>query len=259
MIVEWTVQELADRAGISARTLRHYHQLGLLTPDRIGANGYRYYGPTAVARLQRVLLLREAGLSLAAIGDVLATDADPNDEIAALEAHLTRLENEQETLGRRIASVEHTLAMLREGRQPRMDMMLEGFNDRYEAEVVERWGREVFEKSNQWWHAKSLGQQRQFQADADRLLARWGELHRSGITPFSDAAQRHAAAHAAWFAQIPGTPGDAGDTDKTRAMITGMANLYATNPDFHPGFGGAEAADFAAQALRHYAQHNPLA
>lgn len=253
-MVEWTVQELADRAGISARTLRHYHQIGLLVPDRIGANGYRYYGPVAVARLQRILLLREAGLALGAIGEALASDANPDEEITALETHLVHLEHEREALERRIASVEHTVTMRREGRQPRMDMMLEGFNDRYESEVTQRWGRVVFEQSNRWWHSKNLTQQRQFQADAEQLLARWGELHQSGVSPLSDQAQQHAAAHAAWFAQIPGTPGHAGDLDKTRAMLTGMANLYATNPDFHPAFGGAEAAGFAAQALRHYAQ-----
>lgn len=252
--MEWTVQELADRAGISARTLRHYHQIGLLAPDRIGANGYRYYGLGAVARLQRILLLRETGLGLAAIGEALATDANPEDEITALEEHLARLEHEQEALVRRIASVEHTLAMRREGRQPRMDMMLEGFNDRYEAEVTQRWGRDAFEQSNQWWHAKTIAQQRQFQADVERLLARWGELHQSGVSPFSTQAQLHAAAHAAWFAQIPGTPGHTGDADRTRAMLTGMANLYATNPDFHPVFGGADGAGFAAEALRHHAQ-----
>lgn len=81
--MECTVQELADRAGISGRTLRHYHQIGLLAPDRIGANGYRYYGPTAVARLQRILLLRETGLGLAAIGEALATDTNPQAEITA--------------------------------------------------------------------------------------------------------------------------------------------------------------------------------
>ena len=255
MRVEWTVQELADRAGVSGRTLRHYHQIELLTPDRIGANGYRYYGPTAVARLQRILLLREAGLSLAAISEALSTDANPADEITALEEHLAHLEHERDALERRIVSVEHTLQMRREGLQPRMDMILEGFNDRYEAEVTEQWGRDVFEQSNRWWHAKNLTQQRQFQADAEQLLAGWGELHQSGVSPSSGQAQQHAATHASWFAQIPGTPQNAGDLNKTRAMLTGMANLYATNPDFHPAFGGAAAADFAAHALRHYAQN----
>lgn len=41
-------------------------------------------------------------------------------------------------------------------------------------------------------------------------------------------------------------------------MLNGMANLYVANPDFHTAFGGPEAADFAAQALRLYAQrHRP--
>ena len=136
---------------MSGRTLRHYHQIGLLTPDRIGANGYRYYGPVAVARLQRILLLRDAGLALGAIGEALASDANPDEEITALETHLVHLEHEREALERRIASVEHTVTMRREGRQPRMDMVLEGFNDRYEAEVTQRWGRVVFEQSNRWW------------------------------------------------------------------------------------------------------------
>jgi hypothetical protein len=140
--------------------------------------------------------------------------------------------------------------MRRQGRLPRMDMMLEGFNDRYKTEVVSRWGQEAFDASNQWWHAKTLAQQQQFQADAEQLLARWGELHAAGHGPSSPEAQAHAAAHVAWFAQIPGTPTHANDPANATAMVLGMANLYVTNPDFHPAFGSSEAADFAAQALR---------
>jgi MerR family transcriptional regulator, thiopeptide resistance regulator len=253
-VVEWTVQELARRAGISGRTLRHYHHIGLLPPDRIGANGYRYYGPTAVARLARILLLRRDGLSLAAIDAVLAEDADNSSEISALEGHLAHLEREQDALQRRIGAVRHTLAMRREGREPRMDMMLEGFNDRYEAEVTERWGREVFEKSNRWWHAMSVDEQRRFQTDGEAILARWGELHRSGASPTGHAAMQHAVSHAAWFAQIPGTPGHDGDAEKMREMLIGTADLYVENPDFHGAFGGAAAAGFAAEALRHFAR-----
>ena len=185
-------------------------------------------------------------VTLADITAVLAGEADHGVEVEALEAHLLRLRRDQDALARRIAAVEHTVAMRREGRQPRMDMMLEGFNDRYEDEVTQRWGRDVFETSNRWWHAKSINQQRKFQADAEALLARWGDLYDQGIAPTDTAAQEQAAVHAAWFAQIPGTPAHAGDTAKTRAMLHGMANLYATNPDFHPS---ARKAAFAAQAL----------
>lgn len=248
-MVEWTVKELAQRAGISPRTLRHYHHIGLLSPDRIGANGYRYYGQSAVARLQRILLLREAGLSLTDIATVLDSQHNEADEVAALEEHVLRLRRESEALSRRIASVEHTIAMRREGRQPRMDMMLEGFNDRYESEVIAQWGQEAFDVSNQWWHSKTPTQQQRFQADAEQLLAHWGELHAAGHSPSSPEAQAHAAAHVAWFAEIPGTPTHSTNPVNATAMVQGMARFYVANPDFHSVFGSSEGADFAAEAL----------
>ena len=51
-------------SGITSRTLRHYEQVGLLTPASTGANGYRYYGEPELRRLQRILLLRELGVGL---------------------------------------------------------------------------------------------------------------------------------------------------------------------------------------------------
>ena len=39
-----TVTEIARRFNISADTIRHYTKLGLLSPDRDKANGYRRYG-----------------------------------------------------------------------------------------------------------------------------------------------------------------------------------------------------------------------
>ncbi|WHF25081.1 TipAS antibiotic-recognition domain-containing protein (plasmid) [Kocuria rhizophila] len=89
----------------------------------------------------------------------------------------------------------------------------------------------MFEQSNRWWHAKYLTQQRQFQADAEQqLLAGWGELHQSGVSPSSDQAQQHAATHASWFAQIPGTPQNAGDLNKTRALHRHGQPLPTTTP-----------------------------
>lgn len=252
--MEWTVQELADRAGISGRTLRHYHHIGLLEPDRVGSNGYRYYGPDAVARLQRILLFRDTGMPLADIAAVLGAPETPTAEVEALRTHLTQLAEDREALDRRISAVEHTLQMRREGREPRMDVMLEGFNDRYEAEVVRRWGREAFDASNRWWHAKSVGQQRSWQASAQALLTRWAEIHEAGHPPGSPVAQEHAAGHMAWFADIPGTPTHAGDADRSAAMVRGMADLYEADPDFHQAFGSPEAAQFAANALRIYVQ-----
>lgn len=42
--MEYTVKKLARLAGVSARTLRYYDQIGLLSPSRVSSSGYRIYG-----------------------------------------------------------------------------------------------------------------------------------------------------------------------------------------------------------------------
>jgi DNA-binding transcriptional MerR regulator len=50
-VVEYGIAEVARLAGTTSRTLRHYGDVGLLEPSRIGANGYRYYDTAALTRL----------------------------------------------------------------------------------------------------------------------------------------------------------------------------------------------------------------
>ena len=61
--MEYTIQKLAELAGVTTRTLRWYHRIGLLTPSRIGENGYRYYGGAEVDRLQQILFTGPSGWS----------------------------------------------------------------------------------------------------------------------------------------------------------------------------------------------------
>lgn len=58
------VGELAERAGLTVRTLHHYDQIGLLTPAARSASGYRLYNADDVERLTRILLLKHLGLPL---------------------------------------------------------------------------------------------------------------------------------------------------------------------------------------------------
>ncbi len=136
--MEWSIQEVARKAGTTSRTLRHYGDLGLLVPSRVGSNGYRYYDQDALVRLQRILLLRELGLSLPAIKDVLEGQRDTG---AALRAHLRLLELEQARIGRQIASVRTTLHRTEEGRELMAEEVFDGFDHTaHEREVTERWG-----------------------------------------------------------------------------------------------------------------------
>jgi DNA-binding transcriptional MerR regulator len=62
----------ARLAGVSVRTLHHYDEIGLLRPATVDPRtGYRWYAAPQLARLNRILALRDLGFSLADIGPVV--------------------------------------------------------------------------------------------------------------------------------------------------------------------------------------------
>lgn len=65
------IGELARHAGVTTRTVRHYEQLGLLRPHERASSGYRYYSDIELARLRRIDQLKNLGLSLEEIGQVI--------------------------------------------------------------------------------------------------------------------------------------------------------------------------------------------
>jgi DNA-binding transcriptional MerR regulator len=68
------IGELARRTGLTVRALHHYDDIGLLSPSVRSDAGYRLYSPDDVARLYRILALRQLGLPLADIGPLLVGD-----------------------------------------------------------------------------------------------------------------------------------------------------------------------------------------
>ncbi len=115
--------EVAKLAGVTVRTLRHYHQLGLLAEPERSENGYRDYAATDVARVLRIKRLASLGFPLARIGAILdemdatrgraggkeaATDAAPS-PLGALEELDCELALEIE----RLQEQRRTIAQLR--------------------------------------------------------------------------------------------------------------------------------------------------
>lgn len=65
------IGELSERAGVSAKTIRYYEDIGVLPVPKREFNGYRWYGEEGIQRLQFVQHARAAGLTLREIGQVL--------------------------------------------------------------------------------------------------------------------------------------------------------------------------------------------
>ncbi|MGQ4390456.1 MerR family transcriptional regulator [Streptomyces sp. SAS_270] len=72
--MNWPIAEVARMSGVTARTLRHYDEIGLLPPARIETNGHRYYEEHQLLLLQQILVLRALGELMAAGHHV---DAEP--------------------------------------------------------------------------------------------------------------------------------------------------------------------------------------
>jgi DNA-binding transcriptional MerR regulator len=87
-----TVGEFSRMTHLSVKTLRHYHQVGLLEPAEVNpGTGYRYYLPDQVPTAQVIRRLRDLEMPVGEVREVLSA-ADTSDRNALIAAHLDRLE-----------------------------------------------------------------------------------------------------------------------------------------------------------------------
>ena len=104
-----SIGEFAQLTHLSIRTLRRYHDAGLLTPARVkDATGYRYYDAEQIPAAQVIHRLRELDLPLAEVHRVLASP-DPAERAGLIAAHLQHLEEQLERTGAAVASLQQLL------------------------------------------------------------------------------------------------------------------------------------------------------
>ncbi len=65
------IGELTERAGVTQRTVRYYESIGLLPPGEREGHGQHYYSEETLARLRKIDQLKQLGLSLDEIRDVI--------------------------------------------------------------------------------------------------------------------------------------------------------------------------------------------
>jgi MerR family transcriptional regulator, thiopeptide resistance regulator len=195
--VLWSITELARMSGVTSRTLRHYDDIGLLPPARIGSNGYRYYEQRQLLQLQEILLLRELGLGLTEIAGILDRQVDV---VTALRAHHRWLLSEQ----RRLAVLEQTitrtiLELQREGPNAmgmidRPENLFEGFDaSRYKEEARQRWP-EQWQQSKTFTDTLTAADTENLQREMTAAMIRMAELMRTGASVEDPRVQDEVAA-----------------------------------------------------------------
>lgn len=256
--MEYTIHDVARAVGTTSRTLRHYDSIGLVSPSRIGHNGYRYYDNAALVRLQRVLLLRQLGLGLDAIREVVeAQDSHKESEARILSDHLAVLRSERRRITDQIGAVERTIAALESAaadgteRDLMAEKVFEGFDHtQYRDEVEERWGKDAYARSDAWWRGLESDEQKAWQERVARLSADWTDAAERGEDPSSPAAQELAARHVEWLRSVPGTPAHGGGD--VRGYVLRLGEMYVSDERFAANYGGVASATFVRDALRAY-------
>ncbi|KAA3614652.1 MAG: MerR family transcriptional regulator [Calditrichaeota bacterium] len=91
-----TISKLAAQFGLSRSTLLYYDSIGLLEPDQRSEKGYRLYSEQDRVRLEEICMLRETGLSLERVQEIL--DSDGSNSARILKDRLFQLNDEINTL-----------------------------------------------------------------------------------------------------------------------------------------------------------------
>jgi DNA-binding transcriptional MerR regulator len=84
----WSTRELAELAGTTLKTVRHYHRIGLLEEPERAANGYKRYRVKHLIRLLRIRRLVDLGVPLSDIPAMAESDENAEQTLRALDAEL---------------------------------------------------------------------------------------------------------------------------------------------------------------------------
>lgn len=195
------VKEVAELASISVRTLHHYDEIGLLTPDEVTSAGYRLYSDANLERLQQILFFKELDFSLKEIKNII-TDPSFNPE-EALNMHRLILLEKRQRLDQMIATIDRTVLHVRGEIKMTAKEQFEGFDfsqNPYEQEARERWGDHAVDHANQKLHSKSTTDQKALSDQMNEIYKHLASLRH--IEPASEEAQAGIKEWFTWLNQM---------------------------------------------------------
>lgn len=249
----YTVSEVARLANVSVRTLHHYDAIGLLEPAWRGENGYRYYGPDDLSRLQRILAYRELGFELETIAAMLD---DPDlDEISHLRRQKSLLQARRERIDAMLRALRATMEARQMGFTLDPKDMLEVFGDfdptEHATEAEERWGdTDAYRESRRRVRSYAKGDWLRIQEEANAVAARLADLLADGVPAGDaramDAAEAHRQHISRWFYACG------------KDVHVGLADMYEADPRFRQHYEDRATglAAYVAAAIRANAERD---
>lgn len=234
--MKYLVGHVAQLAGISQRTLRHYEDIGLLVPQR-ASNGYRSYTDADIDRLQLILLYRELEVPLDRIAELLDNNVSYQQVFAqqrqALIGKIKRLK-------RVLALIDQTLEVHEKGQSmsaqekldPFVKAALQEHEARYGDEARARWGADHYEQSRRKLATLSEDEYRALMAEGQAIVEALAAAKRAGEKPQGAAAQELVARHYAHLQHF-------GDF-YTLEVLFNLGQMYVADERFAATYNAAE-------------------
>ncbi len=240
-----SIKQLSHLAGVSVRTLHFYDQIGLLIPQRIKENNYRFYTRDALLRLQQILFYRELEFSLEQIAGILN---DPGfDLVYALESHREALNGKVTRLNTLLATIDNTINDLKGKNEMAQTQYFKGFSEEqqaeYEKEAAERWDPEVVHESNRRWRNLSKNEK-------DALMARG----KSAVLALRDAMPKGPGSTEAQQAVADWQKHISFFYECTDEILLGLGTMYMQDERFKAFYDRIDPglAEFKSKAIKIY-------
>lgn len=246
----YTVHQLAEKAGITPRTLRHYDRIGLLKPAELAKNGYRQYGDRELIRLQQILFFRELDFPLEEIQTMI--DHPRFDLADAFRYQRGLLELKRKRLGTIIKSIDTTLKSMQDQNITDQERDLygslsDGEIQQYKNEAKQRWGGTDAYKQSQERYAKlSKAEIKKMKADSDAFNIELASAVERSVAPESDEFQTLVQKH---FEGINFF------YDCSMEIYRGLADMYVQDDRFAAYYRKyhADLPEKLVQGMRYYA------
>jgi DNA-binding transcriptional MerR regulator len=197
-VVSYSVGQVARLAGVTVRTLHHYDEIGLLSPQVRTSAGYRHYGEAELERLQQILFYRELGFALDEITELLREpDADARDHLRRQHELLLR---RAERVLAMVDAVEKAMEALTMGISLTPEERFEVFGDddpgRYAQEAEQRWGStDAYRQSQRRSRAYTKADWLEIRSEAADIERAYADAMAAGLPAGSGeatgAAERH--------------------------------------------------------------------
>ena len=238
------VKQVAELVGISVRTLHHYDEIGLLTPEETTDAGYRYYSEQNLETLQQILFFKELDFPLKEIKEILS---DPSfDRQQALQLHRKLLLEKRERIDQMIATIDKTTQYVKGEIHMSNEEKFKGFNfshNPYEEEARKLWGAKAVDQSNASFKNNAVGEK------MNDIYQKLADLRNT--PPESTEAQ---TAISEWYEFLNTQIGH----HYTLEAFKGLGQMYVADERFTTNIDqfGKGLAQFMCEAMEIYADTN---